>query len=269
MKDILMYEIGHWPVRGNREEKNMAGKYVYVKAPKRHDIKQEDRGWWSEKKKLEALSYFVANGSVAETSRHCQVPYQTLMKWKASDWWKDKIRDIQTEDYERLDAKLTKALDKALDQVLDRIENGDHIYDPRTGKLRQVPVKLRDANIAFNGLMDKRQLIRKQPTKIVEQQTTAAQLQNLANQFAAFVTGKKVEDNLKDVTLEFIQGETVEQDDDGTYRVIDNTIGEDDALHDEWEAGLQEGTELGTYQEEEPSEGPRSEEHSESDSGKS
>lgn len=247
----------------------MAGRYVYVKAPKRHDIKQEDRGWWSEKKKLEALSYFVANGSVAETSRHCQVPYQTLMKWKASDWWKDKIRDIQTEDYERLDAKLTKALDKALDQVLDRIENGDHIYDPRTGKLRQVPVKLRDANIAFNGLMDKRQLIRKQPTKIVEQQTTAAQLQNLANQFAAFVTGKKVEDNLKDTTLEFIQGETVEQDDDGTYRVIDNTIGEDDALHDEWETGLQKGTELGTYQEEEPSEGPRSEEHSESDRGKS
>lgn len=245
----------------------MAGKYVYVKAPKRHDIKQEDRGWWSEKKKLEALSYFVANGSLAETSRHCQVPYQTLQKWKASDWWKDKIREIQTEDYDRLDAKLTKALDKALDQVLDRIENGDHIYDPRTGKLRQVPVKLRDANIAFNGLMDKRQLIRKQPTKIVEQTTTAAQLQNLANQFAAFVTGKKVEDNLKDVTLEFIEGETVEQDEDGTYHVIDNTIGEDDALHDEWEARLQERTELGTQEETQSSEGPSPAEHSESNGG--
>lgn len=246
----------------------MAGKYVYVKAPKRNDIKQDDRGWWSEKKKLEALSYYMANGSLAETSRHCQVPYPTLMKWKMSDWWKDKVRDIQTEDYDKLDAKLTKALDKALDQVLDRIENGDHIYDPRTGKLRQVPVKLRDANIAFNGLMDKRQLIRKQPTKIVEQTTTAAQLQNLADQFAAFVTGKKVTDNLKDVTLEFIAGETVEQDDEGTYRVID-TLGEDDALHDERETGLQEGIELGTQEETQSSEGSFTTEYGESDSGKS
>ena len=89
--------------------------------------------------------------------------------------------------------------------------------------------------------MDKRQLIRKQPTKIVEQQSTAAQLANLANQFAAFVSGKKPTDNLKDVTLEFIEGETVEQDEDGTYRVIDTT-GEDDALYDQREEGLQKGT---------------------------
>lgn len=247
----------------------MAGKYVYVKAPKRNDISQHDRGNWSEKKKLEALSYFVANGSLAETSRHCQVPYYTLVTWKQSDWWKDKVRDIQNEDYDRLDVKLTKALDKALEQVMDRIENGDHIYDPRTGKIRQIPVKLRDANIAFNGLMDKRQLIRKQPTKIIEQTTTAAQLQNLANQFAAFVSGKAPVDNLKDVTLEFIEGETVEQDEDGTYRVIDNSMENDDALHDEWETGLQEGTSLGTYQEEEPSEGQNTTQFSKSDRGES
>jgi hypothetical protein len=243
------------------------GGYVYVKAPKRNDISQQDRGNWSEKKKLEALSYFVANGSMAETSRHCQVPYSTLLKWKETDWWKDKIRDIQTEDYDKLDAKLTKALDKALDQVMDRINNGDHIYDPRTGKVRQIPAKLRDLNTAFNGLMDKRQLIRKQPTKIVEQTTTATQLQNLAEQFAAFVSGKKPQDSLKDVTLEFIEGETVEQDEDGTYRVIDNSIGEDDALHDEWETRLQEGTELGEEEETQSGEGSSPEKCSESDCG--
>lgn len=209
----------------------MAGKYVYVKGPKRNDISQQDRGWWSEKKKTEALAFWMANGSLAETSRHCQVPLPTLTKWRASDWWKDRVRTIQNEDYDKLDVKLSKALDKALDQVMDRIENGDHIYDPRTGKVRQIPAKLRDLNTAFSGIMDKRQLVRKQPTKIVEQQTTAVALQNLADQFASFVSGKVKEDNLKDVTLEFIEGETVEQDDDGTYRVIDN-LGEDDALHD-------------------------------------
>lgn len=212
----------------------MAGKYVYVKAPKRNDISQsESRGWWSEKKKNEALAFYVANGSLAETSRAVQVPVPTLNKWKASDWWKDRIRDIQNEEYDKLDVKLSKALDKALDQVVNRIEHGDHIYDPRTGAIRQIPAKLRDVNNAFNSIMTNRQLIRKQPTKIVEQQSTAAQLTNLAAQFAAFVSGKPVQDNLKDVTLEFIEGETVEQDEDGTYRVIDNSVGDDDAIHDQ------------------------------------
>ena len=211
----------------------MAGRYVYVKAPKRNDISQTDRGNWSEKKKNEALAFFVANGSITETSRAVQVPVSTLNKWKASDWWKDRIRDIQNEEYDKLDVKLSKALDKALDQVVNRIEHGDHIYDPRTGAIRQIPAKLRDVNNAFNSIMTNRQLIRKQPTKIVEQQSTAAQLTNLAAQFAAFVSGKPVEDNLKDVTLEFIEGETVEQDEDGTYRVIDNSVGDDDAIYDQ------------------------------------
>lgn len=211
----------------------MPGKYVYVKAPKRNDISQTDRGNWSEKKKNEALAFFVANGSITETSRAVQVPVSTLNKWKASDWWKDRIRDIQNEEYDKLDVKLSKALDKALDQVVNRIEHGDHIYDPRTGAIRQIPAKLRDVNNAFNSIMTNRQLIRKQPTKIVEQQSTAAQLTNLAAQFAAFVSGKPVQDNLKDVTLEFIEGETVEQDEDGTYRVIDNSVGDDDAIHDQ------------------------------------
>ena len=211
----------------------MPGKYVYVKAPKRNDISQTDRGNWSEKKKNEALAFFVANGSITETSRAVQVPVSTLNKWKASDWWKDRIRDIQNEEYDKLDVKLSRALDKALDQVVNRIEHGDHIYDPRTGAIRQIPAKLRDVNNAFNSIMTNRQLIRKQPTKIVEQQSTAAQLTNLAAQFAAFVSGKPVEDNLKDVTLEFIEGETVEQDEDGTYRVIDNSVGDDDAIHDQ------------------------------------
>ena len=219
----------------------MPGKYVYVKAPKRNDISQTDRGNWSEKKKNEALAFYVANGSVTETSRAVQVPVSTLNKWKASEWWKEQVAAIRSEEYDKLDVKLSKALDKALDQVMDRIEKGDHIYDPRTGAIRQIPAKLRDVNNAFNSIMDKRQLIRKQPTKIVEQQSTAAQLANLANQFAAFVSGKKPTDNLKDVTLEFIEGETVEQDEDGTYRVIDNT-GEDDALYDQREEGLQKGT---------------------------
>ena len=243
----------------------MAGRYVYVKAPKRNDISQQDRGHWSDKKKNEALAFFVANGSLTETSRECQVPLPTLHKWKASEWWKDRVQAIQNEEYDKLDVKLSKALDKALDQVMDRISNGDHIYDPRTGQIRQIPAKLRDVSNAFNSIMDKRQLVRKQPTKIIEQQSTATQLQNLAEQFAAFVSGKQKVEKVDELTLEFIEGETVEQDEDGTYRVIDTGV--DDAVYDEWQEGLQEGTELGAQEETQQGEGSIPEKHSESNSG--
>jgi hypothetical protein len=198
------------------------GKRVYVAAPKKNDVSQEDRAQWSEKKKNEALAYFVACGSLAETSRQCVVPYDTVKYWSRSDWWKDRINDIRSEDYDRLDSKLTKALDKALDQVMDRIENGDEVFDSRTGGTIRVGAKLRDLNAAFNGLMDKRQLIRKQPTKIVEQQSTAHQLQNLANQFAAFVSGKPVKETIDQVA--YMEGDLVEEGEDGIYHVVDNTV---------------------------------------------
>jgi hypothetical protein len=198
------------------------GKRVYVAAPKKNDVSQEDRAQWSEKKKNEALAYFVACGSLAETSRQCVVPYDTVKYWSRSDWWKDRINDIRSEDYNRLDSKLTKALDKALDQVMDRIENGDEVFDSRTGGTIRVGAKLRDLNAAFNGLMDKRQLIRKQPTKIVEQQSTAHQLQNLANQFAAFVSGKPVKETIDQVA--YMEGDLVEEGEDGIYHVVDNTV---------------------------------------------
>jgi hypothetical protein len=82
-----------------------------------------------------------------------------------------------------------------------------------------VPAKLRDLNVAFNSLIDKRQLIRKQPTKIIEQQTTATQLQNLADQFAQFVTGKTKQEKFNDLVEDVIEGETVVQNEDGTWEV--------------------------------------------------
>ena len=192
------------------------GRMVYVKATRK--VKATEPGHWAEKKKHEALAFYVANGSLTETSRHCAVPYETLKKWKQSDWWRDRVRDIQNEDYDKLDARLSKALDKALDEVMDRLENGEDIYDPKTGKIKKMPAKLRDVNHAFNSIMDKRQLVRKQPTKIVEQTNTAAQLQNLAEQFAKFVTGKSVE-TVKEIQEDFIEGDNVVQNDDGSWEI--------------------------------------------------
>ena len=129
-------------------------------------------------------------------------------------------KTIRSEEEQQLDAKLTKIIDKTLEKLVDSIENGEHIYDQRTGKIKRMPAKMRDLNNAFNTILDKRQLIRKQPTKIIEQTSTATQLQQLADSFAKFVQ-KKV-DELPEV--EYIEGETVIQNDDGTYELANKDL---------------------------------------------
>jgi hypothetical protein len=191
-----------------------------VKAPRKNTPGVP--GLWSDKKKNEAIAVYLATGSATLTSEQINVPIHTLNKWKASTWWKDKVTELQKEDYDRLDTRLGKALDKALDEVMDRLEKGECMFDVRTGKVKRIPAKLRDINTTFTQLLDKRQLIRKQPTKIVEQQSTAAQLQNLADQFTKFVTGKLNEDRVIDLVKDCIEGENVVQLEDGSWRIKDD-----------------------------------------------
>ena len=198
----------------------MPGSWRYVKAPRKNTPGVP--GLWSDKKKNEAIAVYLATGSATLTSEQINVPIHTLNKWKASTWWKDKVTELQKEDYDRLDTRLGKALDKALDEVMDRLEKGECMFDVRTGKVKRIPAKLRDINTTFTQLLDKRQLIRKQPTKIVEQQSTAAQLQNLADQFTKFVTGKLNEDKVIDLVKDCIEGENVVQLEDGSWEIKDD-----------------------------------------------
>ena len=201
--------------------KQTGGKWVYVKAKRKTDMSQGDRKLWADSKKYEAITVFIATGSLTQTALQTKIPFETLKKWRKSEWWTDKIKELQEEDYSRLDAKISKTIDKALDELIDRVEKGDSMYDPRTGKIVKVPAKMRDVNRAFDSLLEKRQLLRKQPTKIVQQESTASQLQNLAEQFAKFVTGKAKEEKLEDLHV-LVDEEDVFQNEDGVYEVKDN-----------------------------------------------
>ena len=194
----------------------MAG-WKYVKLRK---TKAGQPGHWGEAKRIEAVTTFLSTGNLTETARLMAIPIKTMQQWKASDWWKELEKQIRSEEDQQMDSRLTKIIDKALDKLMDSIENGEHVYDQRTGKIKRMPAKLRDINNAFNTILDKRQLIRKQPTKIVEQVNTATQLQNLADSFAKFVQKKVTE--LPETHL--IEGETVFEQEDGTYAVADKDL---------------------------------------------
>lgn len=92
-------------------------------------------------------------------------------------------------------------MDKALDAVVDRIENGEYMYDPRTGDIRRVPAKMRDLQKVATDSIDRKLLLTKasKDKQEAKQQITADHLVMLAREFAKFATGK-VPDEAKDVT---------------------------------------------------------------------
>jgi len=193
------------------------GGWRYVKAPGKNSV--AETGQWSQKKKDEVFAVYLATRSISLSAAQCNVPIKTVETWRRSTWWKEKLVEYQNIDYEKLDNKLTKVIDKALDEVMDRLNSGEYQYDLITKKIIRIPAKLRDVNSALNQIIDKRQLIRKLPTKIVEQQSTAAQLANLAKQFTEFVSGKVATEKFDDLLDVVIEEETVTKNDDGTYTV--------------------------------------------------
>jgi len=164
---------------------------VWVRSKK---TKAGQPGWWPEKKKIEVLTTFLATGSQAHTSAITGVPEETIRVWRKSDWWAERTKEIKSDNNIVLDQKLTKVMDKALDAVLDRIENGEYMYDPRSGDIVRVPAKLRDVQKVAGDMIDKKQLLEKvsKGKEEQKQQITADHLVMLAKEFAKFATGKEV-----------------------------------------------------------------------------
>lgn len=152
---------------------------------------------WSEKKRLEVLTTFLATGSQAYTAAITGVPEETVRSWRKSDWWAERTKELQTENNIVLDQKLTKVMDKALDAVMDRLENGEYIVDSRTGEIKRVHAKLRDVQKVAADMIDKKQLldkVHKGKEQAEKQQITADHLVMLAREFAKFATGKEHKD---------------------------------------------------------------------------
>ena len=166
------------------------GRMVWIRNKK---TKAGQPGWWPEKKKIEVLTTFLATGSQAHTAAITGVPEETIRTWRKQDWWAERTKEFKSDNSLVLDNKLTKIMDKALDAVVDRIDNGEFMYDPRTGEVKRVPAKLRDVQKVASDMIDKKSLLDK-VTKAKEeskQAITADHLILLAKEFAKFSTGKE------------------------------------------------------------------------------
>ena len=168
---------------------------------------------FSVEKRIEVISTWLALGNLRQAATICGVSYDLCLKWKTQPWWQDMIAEIQAARKFKVENKLNKIVDKALSVIDDRLENGDFVYNQKTGEVSRKPVSLKEARGAANDLMQRQVALSKLEIETQQAARTDSvkdQLAMLAQEFAKFNTKRTVE-------------------------VIPN------ALHEERKTGLQEG----------------------------
>jgi hypothetical protein len=182
-------------------------------------------GWYSDAQKLEAVKTYLITGNHAMTARMLGMHEQTLYFWRREPWWKEIESELRLQDDLQLSERLKKIVSKTFDAVEDRLEHGDWVYDQKTGELRRKHVSMKDAHKVGLDLLNKRHLMMDRIVNGLPSEQQEDKLLKLAEKFAELVTKKNNEARTVDV-------EDVETKED------------QDAVHDEWEEGLQEGEPL-------------------------
>ena len=140
------------------------------------------RGWWSEKKRVEALTIFAATGHFGETERLTGVPHHTIRSWLKEEWALKILDEIRAENDQAIDAKFTQVIGTANELLLDRLQNGDEKVLKDGSKIK-VAVPAKDLAIITAINIDKRQLLRGKPTSRSESISESGRLQKLESMF--------------------------------------------------------------------------------------
>ena len=141
--------------------------------------------------KMEAVKLWLVVGNLRLVSTALDVPYATIRDWRYSNWWNSLSDEIKQESHIQLSGKLKKVAQKALEVMSDRLDNGDYVYNHKTGKIDRKEVNLRDATLAFNSLHDRE--VRLEATPQEEQKAVVDRLAALASKFEEIANKRVVQ----------------------------------------------------------------------------
>lgn len=144
--------------------------------------KGHKQGFWSEKKKIEAMTVWAVTGNIAEVTRLTGIDYAVFKGWQKEQWFQEALEELRNENDHKFDAAFTDIVAKLIDAINDRVANGDHVV-LRNGEIIRKPVSLRDVIGAMMITIDKRQLLRGKPTSRSESVTVENRLEKLVSHF--------------------------------------------------------------------------------------
>lgn len=146
---------------------------------------EDKRKSYSDSQKIEAVTTYLMLGSLPMVASMLKINVNTLKLWKKSEWWKEVEQDLRIQEDLQLSKRMQGIINRTLDVVEDRLENGDFIYDQKTGELRRKPVLLKDAHKVGMDIADRRDVLINR---------------HVANES---ITTDKVEDTLNKLAAEF------------------------------------------------------------------
>lgn len=150
--------------------------------------------WWSEKQKHEAVAAYLLLGNMAEVSRMTGIPHITLRKWKAMPWWAEAEQEVKRASKLELSGKLRKAIELSNLAIEDRLQNGEFVFNPKTGEVIRRPVSADTAVKVLDKLIDKQILLEKTADQAahVTQEGVMERLQKIADELTRFAQAKEV-----------------------------------------------------------------------------
>lgn len=147
---------------------------------------------WDEKTKIMAAQTFIKLGnSYWLTAKTLDIPRQTLIHWGKQEWWAALIKELQLESKGEIRGKLGQIIQKSLDIIADRLENGDFMYDSRTGGFIRKPISIRDAHMIVKDNLYLQEGLENKEAPEGDVQSVTDKLQKLAKQFEAIANQKK------------------------------------------------------------------------------
>lgn len=196
--------------------------------------KDDTTGWWSDKQKLETVQTYLMFGNLAQTARILNIPEATVYRWRMTSWWKEIEGELKTQDELQLSAKLKRTMERSMDLVDERLENGDYLYDQKTGQMKRKPVSMKDAHRVSMDLLAKRDLILNRNVPDASEEQMSDKLLKMMQQFAEFAQ-KKLE---KNTTVEDVDAKMVHDTDvsgevcpDNMPKGTSTSLQEDESSH--------------------------------------
>lgn len=173
-------------------------------------------------KKIEVVTKWLALGNMRLVAELTGVSYGLIRLWKLEPWWAELVNEIKASRNIQLDTKLSKLVDRSLDMISDRLENGDFVFNQKSGEVVRKEVSLRDVNVVTKDLLNHQinlQKLEKDEVQVQDNKSIQDQLKMLATEFAKF--NKTNTGPVEDI------------------KYVEMT----DAVYDERKEGLQEGSE--------------------------
>ena len=178
---------------------------------------------WSDSQKLEAVQTYLMLGSVRMTSAALKIPEITLKVWRASTWWKDLESELKIQDELQLSTRLKKIAEKSFAAVEDRLEHGNFVFDQKSGKVRRIPVPLKDAHKVAMESIQQQELIANKHIEVANDGQIMDKLEQLANKFAEMASSKFKEITNEERTVELVEEvvdvEPIEEENDGEWSI--------------------------------------------------